>query len=228
MGALATNSVRQGEATRMNKSCNSWLPLKQRKRLNAPPTKQPWAWLTLEILSSDAYRSLSGNAMKVLNRIIVEHMHHAGLENGRLPVSYDDFEKYGLRRHAIRPALDELIAAGFIRIARPGRRSHGADPGSVAEYRITWLAVSTPTDFKPPSNEWKATSLVRNPPLDKIFSPSVDSVTVTSVENVTRPRDKPGSIIPAFPSTESATTYNILRVGSQAQTPRRRSLRQAT
>jgi hypothetical protein len=212
----------------MSKSCNGCLPLKQRKRLNAPPTKQPWAWLTLEILSSAAYRSLSGNAMKILNRILVEHMNHAGLENGRLPVSYNDFVDFGLRRDAIRPALDELIATGFIRISQPGRRVHGEDQGRMAEYRLTWLPVATPVDFQAASNDWKSPGQYRKPRADKIFSPSTESATVPSTESATRPRDKPGSIIPAFPSTESVTPYNIFRVGRQTQTPKRRSQRQAT
>jgi hypothetical protein len=212
----------------MSKSCNGCLPLKQRKRLNAPPTKQPWAWFTLEILSSDAYRSLSGNAMKILNRILIEHMNHAGLENGRLPVSYDDFVKYGMRRHAIRPALNELIAAGFIRISQPGRRVHGEDQGRMAEYRLTWLPVATPADFQAASNDWNSPRQYRKTRADKIFSPSVESVTVPSVDSVTRLRDKPGSIIPAFSSVDSVTTYNILHVGRQTQPPKRRSQRQAT
>jgi hypothetical protein len=74
-----------------------FLPLKTKARLNAPPTNQPWAWCTFEMLESGAMRSLSVNARRVLDRIRLEHMAHGRLENGRLKVTWLDFEKYGVK-----------------------------------------------------------------------------------------------------------------------------------
>jgi hypothetical protein len=68
-----------------------FLPLKLRKKLNAPPANQPWGWFSFELLESAAMRSLSVNGRRVLDRIRLEHMAHAGLENGRLKVNVGRF-----------------------------------------------------------------------------------------------------------------------------------------
>ena len=138
------------------RSRNTFLPSKQKKQLNAPPKKEPWVWITRELLASDAFRLLSHPARQVLFRIVIEHMNHAGLENGRLKVTHLDFGAYGCRYPSIKTAIDELVAAGLIEIARPGRKCHGQAHGAPAEYRLTWLPVGTETDFQPPTNRWKA------------------------------------------------------------------------
>jgi len=138
------------------RSRNTFLPPKQKARLNAPPEKEPWVWLTQELLSSDAFRSLSITAYRVLFRLIIEHTKHAGLENGRLKVTYYDFECYGCRLKSIKKAIEELVAAGLIQVTTQGRRCHGQDHGSPSEYRLTWLPVGTESDFQPATNGWKA------------------------------------------------------------------------
>jgi hypothetical protein len=138
------------------RSRNTFLPPKQKERLNAPPKNEPWAWITKDLLGSDAFRSLSVTAYRVLFRIVIEHMNHAGLENGRLKVTYLDFEAYGCRLMSIKKAIDELVAAGLIEIGRRGRRCHGQDHGAPTEYRLTWLPVGTVADFQPATNRWKA------------------------------------------------------------------------
>ena len=40
--------------------------------------------------------------------------------DGRLPVTYDDFVRYGLHRDAIYPALQEVVALGFVEITERG------------------------------------------------------------------------------------------------------------
>lgn len=64
---------------------------------------------------SYAYRVLSLSAHRVLDRIEIEFARHGFKpeENGRLPVTYEQFEEYGLNRHAIAPAIRELAALGF-------------------------------------------------------------------------------------------------------------------
>jgi hypothetical protein len=57
----------------------------------------------------------------VLFRIEIESAHHGGKENGRLPITYDDFENYGIHRHAICPGIRELLAFMFIEITERGR-----------------------------------------------------------------------------------------------------------
>jgi phytoene dehydrogenase-like protein len=73
------------------------------------------------MLESPGFRMLSRAAFMVLFRIEIESAHHGGKENGRLPITCDDFEAYGIHRHAIRPAIRELLAFGFIEITEIGR-----------------------------------------------------------------------------------------------------------
>src|SRR5262245_34398025 len=74
----------------------------------------------IEMLESPAYRVLSRWAQKVLCRIEIELAHHGGRDNGNLPVTYDDFAHYGVRRHQVGPALHALVVLGFVEI-KPGR-----------------------------------------------------------------------------------------------------------
>ncbi len=86
-----------------------------------------WAARSIEMLESPAYRVLSLSAHRVLSRIEIELAHHGGRDNGKLPVTFDDFAGYGVRRHSIAPALDELEILGFIKITQRGRRARGAE-----------------------------------------------------------------------------------------------------
>jgi hypothetical protein len=83
----------------------------------------------IEMLESPANRTLSLSAKRALERIEIELAHHGGQDNGRLPVTYDDFHSYGIHRHAIRPAIRECVALGFLEITRPGRAGN-------ADFRI--------------------------------------------------------------------------------------------
>jgi hypothetical protein len=124
-------------------------------KLNAPPISMPWVWMTHELLESGAYRALSIHGIRALNRIQIEHMAHGGLENGRLKVTWNDFEKYGVTRKWISHALNEIITFGLATLERRGRRFHGEDHGEPAQYRLTYLPVSEPANTSPATNEWK-------------------------------------------------------------------------
>jgi hypothetical protein len=84
-----------------------------------------------------------------------ESWYHAGQENGRLKVTWQDFEKFGVHRSFIKQALGELTAVGLIAIEQPGRRPHGPDRGDPTQYRLTHLPVCEPDNFRPATNEWK-------------------------------------------------------------------------
>jgi hypothetical protein len=75
----------------------------------------------IEMLESPAYRVLSLSARRILDRIEIELAHHGGNDNGRLPVTYQDFEEYGIDRHAIAPGIRELEALGFAIVTERGR-----------------------------------------------------------------------------------------------------------
>jgi hypothetical protein len=110
-----------------------------------------FAWVSIEALQSPAYRALSLSAHRILARIQIEHSSHGGKENGRLPVTFQDFEDYGIHRHAIAPAIRELEALGFIRITQIGRAGNG-------EFRIPnkFALTHLPTDDNPsPTNDWR-------------------------------------------------------------------------
>jgi hypothetical protein len=71
---------------------------------------------------SPAYRVMSLSAHRVLDRLEIEFAKHGFKpeENGLLPCTYEDFEEYGIDRHAIAPAIRELGALGIARVARRG------------------------------------------------------------------------------------------------------------
>jgi hypothetical protein len=96
----------------------------------------------LSMLESPAFRVLSRAARMVLDRIEIEHMHHGGAENGHLPVTYDDFVKYGLHRHAIGPALRELAELGFIEVTERGCAGN-REFRSPSKYRLTYCPAKS-------------------------------------------------------------------------------------
>ena len=91
----------------------------------------------ISMLKSDAYRTLSLAAHRVMARIEIELAHHAGKDNGRLPVTYVDFEKYGIHRHSIAPAIRELEALGIIEVTQRGCAGN-AEFRTPNEYRLTY------------------------------------------------------------------------------------------
>jgi hypothetical protein len=82
----------------------------------------------IEMLESPAYRVLSVSAHRILARIEIELAHHGGTDNGRLPITYQNFQDYGMDRDAIAPAIRECQALGFVEITEHGR-------GGNAEFR---------------------------------------------------------------------------------------------
>lgn len=103
----------------------------------------------VEMITSPGYRVTSLGARRVMDRLEIEHARHAGEANGRLVVSYDQFEAHGLHRHAIGPAIRELVALGFVQITEQG--SAGADFRRASAYRLTYLAAPD----SDPTHEWR-------------------------------------------------------------------------
>src|ERR1700722_18458494 len=73
-----------------------------------------------QMIESPAWRALSLAARRALDRIEIEHMNHGGSQNGELPVTYQDFENFGVRRHSVAPAIRELVALGIVAISKKG------------------------------------------------------------------------------------------------------------
>jgi hypothetical protein len=120
----------------------------KRKRWNQ--IEGQWAGREIKMLESWPYRVLSLSAHRALTRIEIELAHHGGNDNGRLPVTYDDFQDYGIDRHSIRPALSELEALGFIEVTDRGRAGN-AEFRRPAKYRLTYKGA----DREPPTHEWR-------------------------------------------------------------------------
>jgi hypothetical protein len=124
---------------------------KTKEKRNRPPADSAWIWLTREMIESDAWCTLSLAASRVIFRIAIENMLHAGTENGNLEVTYNDFEKFGIRRGSIKAAIDEAVSKGWIIITEKGRASIGQDRWPT-KYALGWLPLK---DGTPAPNRWK-------------------------------------------------------------------------
>lgn len=104
----------------------------------------------ISMLESPAYRALSLSAHRVLARIEIELGHHGGTDNGKLPVTYSDFEQYGVHRHSIGPAIREAVALGFLEVTEIGRAGN-AEFRSPNKFRLTYAYA---TNIRP-THEWQ-------------------------------------------------------------------------
>jgi hypothetical protein len=124
MGALAQHCLGEGPGKGwrgMSWKRSVWKLRPDGKTVRRNKIGEQFAWQSIKMLESPAWRVLSLSARRVFDRIQIEHAHHGGRENGRLPVTFKDFEGFGIERHGIRPAIAELDALGLIRITQHGR-----------------------------------------------------------------------------------------------------------
>jgi hypothetical protein len=84
-----------------------------------------------------------------LDRVEIELADHGGRDNAKLPVTYDDFERYGIHRHAVGPAIRETVALGFLVVTEVGRAGN-ADWRKPNLFRLTYRD----TNYGP-TNEWE-------------------------------------------------------------------------
>ena len=117
-----------------------------------PPVDQPWVWLTRDLLASYAWRSMSANARRLVERVMLEHMAHGGAENGALPVTYDDLSSWGIRLNSVAPSIAEAVALGLIE-HHPGRAAHIAGKGHAQLFRLSWLPTC---EGEPALTRWQA------------------------------------------------------------------------
>jgi hypothetical protein len=101
----------------------------------------------IRMLESPAYRALSIHGHRILSRIEIELAHHGGRDNGKLPVTFDQFVEYGVRRHSVGPGIRELEALGFIEITEQGRAGN-AEWRRPNKFRLThsYVERAAPTD----------------------------------------------------------------------------------
>ena len=122
---------------------------KRWRKLVSPPEGEPFIWHTREMLTSPAWRAMSINCRRLLDALEVDHMNHAGTENGNLMATYDQLREYGCPRSEIRAAVDEAVFLGLVKVKRGGRWAESNQPST---YRLTYYADR---DGRPATNEWK-------------------------------------------------------------------------
>lgn len=123
--------------------------IRQKKGRNRPPEDEPWIWMTHPLMESPAWRSLSPNGRRVMDRVLIEHMNHGGSENGNLIVTHSDFADYGVTRRLITEAINEVEFLGLAKTKRGGRW-HGTNHAT--KFRITWMCNRAGV---PATNDWK-------------------------------------------------------------------------
>jgi hypothetical protein len=126
--------------------------LNRDKKYLKTPRDVAWVWLPATLLNSPAWRSMSHNARRLIDRLMLEHTNHACLENGNLPVTYQQFVEYGLSRRLIPDAIEELEFLRLIEVTeRGGRLGEKKMPN---RFRLTWLG----TLDEPPASKWDSLS----------------------------------------------------------------------
>lgn len=121
--------------------------IKRRNRISGQ-----FAARLIEMLESPGYRALS-SARKVISRIEIELGHHGGNDNGRLPVTTNDFVEYGMHRTAVAPAIREAQALGFIRVAERGRGGN-SEHRTPNKFFLTF-AHDRGSRSNPPTHDWR-------------------------------------------------------------------------
>ena len=94
---------------------------------------------------SDAWRRLSGPALKVLIEL---RCRYNGGNNGRIILSYEEaFRFLGVSKTTVKRAFDELREVGFIKLRRQGRWNGR----KASEWELTFVKMSGHLE----TNEWK-------------------------------------------------------------------------
>lgn len=119
-----------------------------------PPKDEPWVWLSRELLTSDAWQARSITCVRLIDALLIEHMNHAGIENGNLAATYDQLQACRISRGLICSAILEAEYLGLVRCQRGGRWAGNNQP---SRYRLTFLGDK---EGNFPSNEWKGKKMV--------------------------------------------------------------------
>jgi hypothetical protein len=154
------------------------LHTKLREKRSRPPEGEPWVWFTRKLIESDAWQTAPINTRRFVEQLILEHMAHAGTENGKLICTARQCVERGIggmgevtkaQRDAIRRGLVYVGEKGFCSPGR-GRRPHrfglgwlpGSDGSPAPNLWLRWRAPHLPQDINsvPPSGTKTATGRV--------------------------------------------------------------------
>ena len=104
----------------------------------------------ISLLKSAPYRVLNNSERKMFARIEIEYSDHGGRDNGRLPVTFDQFEEYGIRRQLIAPSRRALVALGIITF------DQGHAAAELGERRPNLFGLThRPVGEAAPTNDWR-------------------------------------------------------------------------
>jgi hypothetical protein len=126
-----------------------------------------FSWRTIEMMESPAYQVLSLAGHRILARIEIELAHHGGNDNGRLPVTFDQFTEYAIHRHAIAPGLREVCALGYGRAGnaewrRPNLFRLTCRPVGNARPTDEWQRIRTREDAENIARNARAPAVKKN------------------------------------------------------------------
>jgi|HubBroStandDraft_6_1064221.scaffolds.fasta_scaffold904455_1 hypothetical protein len=139
---------------------------KRLKRKLGPPEGEPWVWHPLYLLASMAWRHRSINLVRLLDFLEIEHMRHAGQENGNLVALYDDLVKFGIGRRFLSKTISEGEEKRLIVVDHGLCMANGKRAPS--RFRLTYL----PTKEEPATDEWKRYREPLNQPSKIHFEPA--------------------------------------------------------
>ena len=110
-----------------------------------PPKGKPWTWVTRELLSSEAWRSMAVNTRKLVDFLMLEHISQGGKENGKLMAPRHQLEAFGIGARHVSPAIEEAVSLGLVDVKRGiGRRA--------SRYALNWLPLH---DGTMPTPRWQ-------------------------------------------------------------------------
>ena len=192
------------------------------KKTRRNTIKGQWTARRLEMIESPPWRVLSLSGHRLLDRLEIELRHHAGRDNGKLPVTFTQFEEYGIDRHSIAPAMREVEALGFAEVTEHGRAGN-AEYRTPNKYRLTYQK----TDDREPTDNWqfiktiedaKSRALAARKPPSRKQKP-VGKNTSFSVGNPHRKPEIPSGGNPHYRAgAETPTTLDISREGDRTRT----------
>jgi hypothetical protein len=116
---------------------------------------------TAELLQSKAWRARSIQLAKLLDRLEIEHIAHAGKENGFLKVTYSQFVEYGISRRKIKTAIEEGEQLGLLKVTAQGsylvKGSIERRPSTYQLMYLPWKFVPAvgPPQYLDPAHEWR-------------------------------------------------------------------------
>jgi hypothetical protein len=97
-----------------------------------------FVWIPVAVMENTAWCGLSINARRIMDRLLIENARHKSEANGRLRVSYQQFEDCGIGARLISPALRELEQAGLLAITKGEQRGKFREPNL---YRVTFYGT---------------------------------------------------------------------------------------